>query len=132
MNARVQRWIDYIQPELLTLAGFGDRSGVIHTGVKTGYVGVLEAVGVARESRGLIAVIGDIDAVVAIRQRLRGTGAGKQGESHNNEQYGCFEFQIYDFSVQRYDFLMKNANISEYFELFCANICIIEKLFVTL
>jgi len=37
-----------------------------------------------------------------------------------------------DFSVQRYDFLMKNANISEYFELFCAIICIIEKLFVTL
>ena len=119
MYARVERRIDNIQPELLALAGVGDRGGVVHTGVKTGYVGVLEAVRIARQSSRLIAVVGNINTVITVRQRLRGTGAGKQGESHNNEQYGCFEFQIYDFSGQRYDFLMKNANISKYFDLFC-------------
>ena len=94
MYARVKRGIDNIQPELLALTGFDDRSGVVHTGVDAGYVGVLEAIRIAGQVSRLIAVVGDVDTEIAIRQRLRGTGAGKQTNGRNKKQYGFFSQQL--------------------------------------
>lgn len=82
MYARVEGGIDDIQPELLAFIGFDDRSGVIHTGVDNGYVRKLKAVGVGRQGRGVVAVVGDVDTVVTVRQRLRGARAGEKGTSH--------------------------------------------------
>lgn len=82
MYARVEGGIDDIQPELLAFIGFDDRSGVIHTGVNNGYVRELKAIGVARQGRGVVAVVGDVDTVVTVWQRLRGARAGEKGTSH--------------------------------------------------
>jgi hypothetical protein len=82
MYARVKGRIDDIQPELLAFVGFDDRSGIIHTGVDNGYIRELETVRIASQGGGLIAVVGDIDAVVTVWQRLRGTRAGEKGTSH--------------------------------------------------
>ena len=87
MYARVEGGIDDIQPELLAFIGFDDRSGVIHTGVDNGYVRELKAIGVARQGGGLIAVVGDIDAVVTVWQRLRGTRAGEKSEGYKKYEY---------------------------------------------
>lgn len=82
MYARVKGRIDDIQPELLAFVGFDDRSGVIHTGVDNGYVRELKAIGVARQGRGVVAVVGDVDTVVTVRQRLRRARAGEKSASH--------------------------------------------------
>ena len=87
MYARVEGGIDDIQPELLAFVGFDDRSGVIHTGVYNGYVRELKAIRIARQGGGLIAVVGDIDAVVTVRQRLRGTRAGEKSEGYKKYEY---------------------------------------------
>lgn len=82
MYARVKCRINDIQPIFFAFIGVDDRSGIIHTCVDNGYIRELKAIRIARQGGGLIAVVGDIDAVVTVWQRLRGTRAGEKGTSH--------------------------------------------------